>query len=558
MNSLGVEILTNAFVVRILLAVIQPIDMPDHEVPVLIAGGSLVGLSTALLLGHYGIPSLAVEHHHGTAIYPRAAQLYQRTMEVLRVVGLEEIALRKSEEQFVQDGAVMAVESLAGKEIAWYVPNLNEGIRDVSPSVRVFLTQLLLEPLLKARAEELGAEFRFGTDLVSFTQDADGVTAEIRERNTGRTSTVRARYLVAADGAHSRIREQLGIPLRGHGVLSNSITIYFRGNMGPLLRGRNLSVIYVYNSALTGFFRIEKPFDSGFLAVNSTGSPDQPNTDVWAGLNDERCQEMIRASLGVDSVPVTIENVMKWQATADTAERFQEGRVFLAGDAAHAMPPTGGFGGNTGVQDAHDLAWKLALVLRGIAGPELLSTYDAERRPVGQFTVEQAYSRYVTRWAPYLGTDGIQKIENDLDVDLAYRYRSPAIIADGPDDGCMVEPTRQTKARPGTRAPHVFLNHNGQRISTLDLFGRNFVLLAAHHGGAWCVPARQAADRAGVELDIHQIPQPEFAAAYGISPSGAVLTRPDGFVAWRASASDGNLSSTLDTVLAAALCRNAR
>ena len=532
--------------------------MPDYEVPVLIAGGSLVGLSAAVLLGHYGIRSLAVEHHHGTAIYPRAAQIYQRTMEILRVVGLEEIALRKSEEQFVQDGAVMAVESLAGKEIAWYVPNLNEGIRDVSPCVRVFLTQLLLEPLLKARAEESGAEFRFGTDLVSFTQDADAVTAEIRERETGRTSTVRARYLIAADGAHSRTREHLGIRLRGHGVLSNSITIYFRGNMGPLLRGRNLSVIYVYNPALTGFFRIEKPFDSGFLAVNSTGSPEKPNTDVWAGLNDQRCQEMIRASLGVDNIPVTIENVMKWQATADTAERFQHGRVFLAGDAAHVMPPTGGFGGNAGVQDAHDLAWKLALVLRGIAGPELLSTYDAERRPVGAFTVEQAYSRYVTRWAPYLGTEGIQKIENDLDVDLAYRYRSEAIIPDGPDDGRMVEPTRETKARPGTRAPHVILDHHGQRISTLDLFGRHFVLLAAHEGDSWPVSAREAAQRAGVELEVHQILQPDFTDAYGIGPSGAVLIRPDGFVAWRAATAEGASPSVLDGVLATVLCRSRR
>ena len=515
-------------------------------------------MSTALLLGHYGIRSLAVEHHHGTAIYPRAAQIYQRTMEILRVVGLEDIAFRKSEEQFVQDGAVMAVESLAGKEIAWYVPNLNEGIRDVSPSVRVFLTQLLLEPLLKARAEELGAQFRFGTDLVSFTQDADGVTAEIRERESGRTSTVRARYLVAADGAHSRIREQLGIPLRGHGVLSNSVTIYFRGNMGPLLRGRNLSVIYVYNSALTGFFRIEKPFDSGFLAVNSTGTPEKPNTDVWAGLNDEKCQDMIRASLGVDNVPVTIENVMKWQATADTAERFQQGRVFLAGDAAHVMPPTGGFGGNTGVQDAYDLAWKLALVLRGIAGPQLLSTYDAERRPVGAFTVEQAYSRYVTRWAPYLGTDGIQKIENDLDVDLAYRYRSQAIIPDGDDDGCMVEPTRQTKARPGTRAPHLFLDHDGKKISTLDLFGRNFVLLTAQNGGTWAGPAREAARRAGIDLDVHQISQPDFAAAYGISASGAVLVRPDGFVAWRSATAGDGSPSTWDGIFATVLCRNRR
>src|SRR6516165_11901418 len=172
--------------------------MPDHEVPVLIVGGSLVGLTTAMLLGHHSVRSLTVEHHHGTSIYPRAAQMTQRTMEILRTVGLEQPAREKSEEQFVQDGAVMAVESLAGKELAWYVPNLNESIRDVSPSVRVFLTQNLLEPLLKARAEDWGAELLFGTDLVSCEQDSDGVSAVIRDRNSGKTSRVRSRYMIAA------------------------------------------------------------------------------------------------------------------------------------------------------------------------------------------------------------------------------------------------------------------------------------------------------------------------------------------------------------------------
>jgi len=527
--------------------------MNDIEVPVLIVGGSLVGLSAALFLGNHGVRSLAVEHHHGTAIYPRAAQLYQRTMEIFRSVGVEQIALEKSEVQFVQDGAVMAVETLAGKEIAWYVPNLNEGIRDVSPSVRVFLTQKLLEPLLQDRAEELGAELRFGTDMVSFEQDANGVTAIIRDRESGKTAAVRARYMIAADGSHSRVRERLGIPLRGHGLLSKSITIYFRGPVGPLLRGRNLSVIYVYNHALTGFFRIEKPFDSGFLAVNSVGPPEHPNMDVWEGLNDERCQELMRASLGVDDVPVTIENVMKWQATADWAERFQQGRVFLAGDAAHAMPPTGGFGGNTGVQDAHNLAWKLALVLKGVAGAELLSTYDAERRPVGEFTVEQAYSRYVTRWAPHLGTQGLQPPANDLDVDLGYRYCSAAVIPDGSDDGCVVGPARETGGRPGTRAPHFAIGSNGNSI--LDFYGRGFVLLTGSGGGGWHAHAREAAEKVAIELDIHQIEEPGFAEAHGVSASGAVLVRPDGMVGWRAESAAEASESMVTGVLNAMLAR---
>ena len=401
--------------------------MSDIETPVLIVGGSLVGMSTALLLADHGIPALLVEHHRGTAIHPRAALINQRSMEILRTVGIEPIVMQKSGEQFDQDGAVMSVETLAGKEIAYFIPNLNEGVRDVSPTVRVFITQRLLEPLLKSRAQEMGAQLRFSTEMISFAQDADGVTAVIRDRDSGKTSTVRARYMVAADGSRSRIRESLGIAMQGRGVFSNSATIYFRADVTPLLRGRNLSIIMVVNPTLRGFFRIEKPYQSGFLAVNTLGNPDAPDTDVTKDLDQERSRELVHAALGTKDLPVTIEDVMPWQSVADVAERFQDGRVFLAGDAAHVMPPYGGFGGNTGIADAHNLAWKLALVVRGKAGPELLSTYEPERRPAAAFTVEQAYTRYVTRSAQYLGSSGTQKAENDLNIEMGYCYRSSAV-----------------------------------------------------------------------------------------------------------------------------------
>lgn len=438
----------------------------EIEIPVLIVGGSLVGMSSALLLGYHGVRSIVVEHHRGTAIHPRAAQISQRTMEIFRTVGLERIVREKSGEQFVQDGAIMAVETLAGKEIAYYISNLNEGVRDVSPCERIFISQSLLEPLLRTRAGELGAELRFGTDLISFEERWDGVSAEVRDRHSGQISRIRASYMIAADGAHSRVRDRLGIQMAGRGSFSKSITIYFRADVAPLLRGRNLSVIYVLNPRLRGFFRFEKPFDSGFLAVNATGDPANPTTDVSAGLTEEHCLELVRAALGSDDVPISIQNVMHWTAAAETADRFQCGRIFLAGDAAHVMPPNGGFGGNTGVQDAHNLAWKIAAVLRGTEGPELLSTYENERRPVATFTVEQAYSRYVTRTAPYLGVEGIQPVVNDLNVELGYGY-DPA--------GPLHENPRESKARIGTRAPHIWLE-DGR--STLDLFGRDFVLLA--------------------------------------------------------------------------------
>jgi len=479
----------------------------DIEVPVLIVGGSLVGMSSAMLLGHYGVRSLVVEHHRGTAIHPRAAQITQRTMEIFRTVGVEQIVRRKSAEQFVQDGAIMAVETLAGKEVAYYIANLNEGIRDLSPCERVFISQSLLEPLLKQRAEELGADLRFATEMVSFEQDDSGVTAQIRHRDSGETATVRARYMIAADGAHSRVRERLGIRMLGRGVFSNSITIYFRANVGPLLRGRSLSVIYVINPVLRGFFRIEIPFDSGFLAITAVGDPEHPNTDVSTALTDQRSLELLHAALGVDDIPVKIEDVMRWQSEANTAERFREGNIFLVGDAAHVMPPHGGFGGNTGVQDAQNLAWKLAWVLKGEAGPELLDTYEQERRPVCEFTVEQAYSRYVTRTAPYLASKGFQPVAHDMNVELGYCY-----------DGKLHEHPNESKARPGTRAPHLWLSED---CSTLDLLGRDYVLLA---GPQW---------NGAETYQVHRITHPEFPAAYGISPSEAVLIRPDGYVAGR-------------------------
>jgi hypothetical protein len=240
--------------------------------------------------------------------------------------------------------------------------------------------------------------------------------------------------------------------------------------------------------------------------------------------------------------------------------------VFLAGDAAHVVPPNGGYGGNTGVQDAHNLAWKLALTLAGVAGPGLLDTYDAERRPVGELTVEQAFTRYVTRVAPYLGTENTQPIVDDFSMEIGYRYDSPAVLPE-PGSPPLHEHPRQSRGRPGARAPHVFLDRDGTRLSTLDLFGRNFVLLAGPEGQAWRDAGLAAARELGVALDAHTVGGGAgagagladggggFAEAFGISPSGAVLVRPDGFVGWRAVDAAGAPDKALRHALGSLLCR---
>jgi 2-polyprenyl-6-methoxyphenol hydroxylase-like FAD-dependent oxidoreductase len=542
----------------------------SDDADVLIVGGSLVGLSTALFLRLHGVSCLAVERHTSTAIHPRAGHFQLRTVEILRSAGLEPAVRRKGEEQYHPNGGINNVESLAGREIASYFANLNAGVEEFSPTVRLFIDQDALEPILRARADELGAELRYRVECKSLSQDPDGVTAMLQDLDGGAESAVRSKYVVAADGNRSPVREQLGIPMRGHGLLSNSVTIYFRSevDLSPLLEGRDQGVNYVTNPVLRGFFRLDRTGNRGFLVVNLVGDtarpevvaayPDAPWANIAATIDDRRALELLRAAIGVPDIPVVIEDVATWRAVADSAERYQDGRVFLAGDAAHTMPPNGGFGGNTGVQDAWNLAWKLGLVLGGVAGPGLLETYDRERRPIGELMVEQAYTRYVTRVAPYLGTDGMQPLVDDFSLEIGGRCNSPAVILGPGSEDSLHEHPRESKGRPGSRAPHVVVEHDGARVSTLDLFGRNFVLLAAPGGESWSGGTVAAASGLGVPVECHAIGEPQFADAYGITGAGAVLVRPDGVVGWRAVDATGASEAAVRAVLTQLLCRDDR
>jgi 2-polyprenyl-6-methoxyphenol hydroxylase-like FAD-dependent oxidoreductase len=545
----------------------------EEETSVLIVGGSLVGLSAAVLLSLHGIDSLTVERHTGTAIHPRAGHFHLRTMEILRSMGLEDAVRRKSEEQYHPDGGINNVESLAGREIASYFSNLNAGVAEFSPTVRVFINQDALEPILRARAAELGAQLRYRTECLSLEQDPEGVTALVRDLETGAERAIRARYVVAADGNRSPTRDRLTIGMHGHGLLSSSITIYFRAgaDLTPLLADRNQGVIYVTNPVLRGFFRLDRSGNRGFLVVNLIGDtarpeivaayPEAPWARVADSITEARALELLRAAIGVPEIPVVIEDIASWRATADVADRYQDGRVFLAGDAAHVVPPNGGFGGNTGVHDAHNLAWKLALVLAGRAGPELLATYDAERRPLGELTIEQAYSRYVMRVAPYLGSDDVQPLVDDLSMEIGHRCQSSAVVLEAGEHPLHEHP-RESMGRPGSRAPHVALHRDRAEVSTLDLFGRHFVMATGPDGETWCSAALAASDRLGLPLDLHLVGGPEladperrFPAAYGISRSGAVIVRPDGIVAWRAADATGASEEVIHDVLAALVSR---
>jgi 2-polyprenyl-6-methoxyphenol hydroxylase-like FAD-dependent oxidoreductase len=549
------------------------------EPEVLVIGGSLVGLATSMFLGSHGVPCLSIEKHRGTAIHPRAGYFQLRTLELMRVAGIDEQVIAAAHALYDPNGGMNAVETLAGREIANYIPDINQGVADISPARRLFMPQQVLEPIIHRRAVELGSQFRYSTELVSFEQDADGVTAIVRDIDSLQEEKIRAKYMVACDGNRSPVREKLGIAMQGHPVMSHSITIYFRADCSRALRGRNLGVIYVNNPEVRGFFRLEKTGLGGFLVVFTTGDINDPAARRTAdGITEEKAAELVRAAVGEPDLDVKVEDVAKWVAVCRAAETFQHGRILIAGDAAHTMTPTGGYGGNTGIQDAHNLAWKLAHVTRGTAGPRLVDTYNAERQPAGRQAIEQAYNRYVTRSDPDLGTDGMMKAIPDLHIEFN-RYRSDAVIHDPGhiDDQVIDIDPRKSHALPGTRAPHLVLRKGDDKISSLDLYRGDFVLMAGDAGEAWVEAARIASEQTGVMIRAHVVGRPgsgasladlpphrekisslftpAFPLAYGIEPSGAVLIRPDGYVAWRQSAFTPDAGTLLVDALERVLCR---
>ena len=523
----------------------------NFDAPVLIAGGGLVGLSAAMFLAQHGVRSLAIERRRNVLQLPRAAFFHMRTIELFRSCGIEAEVRAQSEKEFTPEGAVVAVELLAGKQIAAFIPSLNEGVDAVSPCRRLFVTQPGLEPILRQRAERAGAQVADGLEVINVEQEKESVTVLAKDVESGQQRRFTGQYLIGADGAHSKVRELMNIPFDGRGVFSNSITIYFHADLARFMVGRTWSVIYVVNPTLTGFFRLDKDSQSGFFAVHTIGDTSKPEaSNAAADVSEAKLIELLRGGIGIPDYPVKIDGVARWRSVSDIARHYQPGRVFIAGDAAHVMPPNGGFGGNTGIHDAHNLAWKLALGLKGLAGPELLATYEQERRPAGKFTVEQAYTRYVTRSATYLGA-------KDLSRQSTISTSSSAIST-----------TRQrswpkTTMRPSTlirairsagpvRARHTFGSR--RMASGIELRSVRHRLHIVSRGGGWSLStaAREAANAArGLTLEAYTFgqelrdPENSFAAAYGITAKGAVLVRPDGFVAWRAKSSETEPQDTV-------------
>ncbi len=509
----------------------------DETIPVLIVGGGLMGLSTSLFLSHAGISSLLVERHPGTAIHPRAVGLTPRTMEMFRSVGVEQ-EIRKVESPFPEESNVLLVESLTGQVFDNLQNEAELGDLFIGPVPGSAIAQDVLEPVLRAGAEQFGGNMRFGTELISFAQDEKGVTATIRERESGNTRTVRAQFLVAADGSHSAIREQLGIGTHGAGSLFHCISMIFEADLMKVFHERHAIMCFLSNDLIASGAMVPYPGSSARPDLFRLDVTYDPEEETLADYPEARCLQLIRAAVGIPDFPVRIKTVLAYETVALVADRFEAGRVLLVGDAARSQPPSGGLGGNTGIAEAYNLAWKLAAVLHGEAGEALLTSYDAERRPLADYTAEQT-----TLLSEQRRTEGSAGITVDLtSINAGYRYSAGAIVQEDDEHLPLAQRPEQWTGQPGTHAPYLVLEREGKPISTLDLFGSHFVLLIGPDGQQWKDAARHTREALHLPLDIYQIGGEagdfidvgnRFCDAYGITTSGAVIVRPDGFIGWR-------------------------
>ncbi|MGW2590016.1 FAD-dependent oxidoreductase [Streptomyces sp. NPDC001515] len=556
------------------------------ETDVLISGAGPAGAAAGALLATYGVRAIVLNKYGSVANTPRAHITNQRTMEVLRDLGVEDEAKRVSTPQHLMGEHVWAT-ALTGPELGrlrtWYTHPLFKAEHDLaSPTTVCDLPQDRMEPILLNAATHRGTTHRVNTELLSFTQDDDGVTSTVRDRVTGEEYEIRSRYLIGADGGNSRIMSQLGIPLEGEMGLGGSINIVFEADLTHLVAHRPGDMYWFIQPGIghdgngIGVLRVVRPWNK-WIAVwgydVEQGAPE---------LTHEFGEAIAHQLIGDDTVPVKVESVSTWAVNHVYATDNQEGRVFCVGDAVHRHSPMNGLGSNTSIQDSFNLCWKLALVLRGQAGPGLLETYRDERLPVARQIVERATASnalmpplfQALHLPPAAGQEQLdaaldtlraptaEGAERRAAFDAAVRetllcfnthgvetnqnYTSGAVVADGE---APVAPRDEEihyfpSTYPGRHLPHAWLLDGQRKVPVIDLCGHGrFTLLTGVLGADWREAAAKAAAATGVEIDVVSIGHGcdyedrygDWAGVSGLAEDGALLVRPDHIVGWRSA-----------------------
>ncbi len=560
---------------------------------VLVVGGGAAGLTASILLSRLGIDAIVVERHAGTALLPKAHILNQRTMEIFGEAGVADAVYEQgSPIEFM--GRVAWYTSLAGptalhgREIARRDSWGGGADRDAYAAASRFrstnLPQMHLEPLLRARAERLApGRVLFSHELTALVQDDGGVVGTVRDLESGDTVEVRASYVIGADGGRT-VGAMVGATLEGQRDLVDMVSTHVVTD----LPGRGLdpavSIFWFINPDAHG------SIGSGVL-VKMGGTGWGPSADEWVFtfattptdptvFDEAYVRDRARAATGFDDLQVEARRMSRWRLESVVADRYQVGRVFLVGDAAHRHPPTGGLGLNTAVQDVHNLVWKLALAIEGSGSAGLLETYEAERRPVALRNAAQSYQSFFDHAAidAELGLDpedpavGWRQLETlfstgpEADalraavdeavahkahefsahgIEIGYRYARGALVPDGTEDEATFDPcTYRPSTAPGCRLPHAWIGGDVDRRSTLDHVqpGR-FALFVGAEGDAWVAAARALVDEQGAPLDVVRVGgdgglvdrSGAWLRQAEVTPAGAVLVRPDHHVAWRSA-----------------------
>ena len=487
----------------------------SHDVLVVGAGPS--GLATAIAASRAGARVLVVERHRGTSTFPKATGVRPRTMEILRSWGLEE-QVRAGGADLRQSASVSA--TLADRQqqdFSLGVPQPGT-LAALSPSTTAISPQDHLEPVLLEHLRSLGGVVRFDTELVGLDQRDDGVSVRLRSvDSSSREERIDVRYVVGADGAGSTVRRAAAVEERQLGSEGEHLAVLFHGAVEERIRGHRYALHMVTTPEPGVFVPSGTPgrwvYDRAWTAERDAGGV--PTAD------DHRAA--IRVAAGMPDLELEVVGVFRWTFAAAVAEQMRAGRVFLVGDAAHRTTPRGATGMNTGIADGHNLGWKLGWVVRGWAGEALLDSYEPERHPIG---LRNALSSLEA-------SDGSKP--EDLAHDFGVVYPVPGV------DALAAQERALPGAVPGARAPHAWVQHDGRRISMLDLYGDRLVLVTGLGGDAWRQAADELADHdvpvAAAQLG-HDLVDPTGTAAraYDLVDGSAVLVRPDGHIAWRADA----------------------